>query len=79
MYLMYSVSCCLTGTLLIGLLSITPADGPPRSLSSDLPDAKELSDLFGALQSQLGLKLEAKKSMLEVLVVDHCERVPTEN
>jgi uncharacterized protein (TIGR03435 family) len=55
------------------------ADGPPRSLSSDLPDAQELSDLFGAVQSQLGLKLEAKKGMVEVLVVDHCERMPTEN
>ena len=35
--------------------------------------------LFAALQSQLGLKLESRKGMVEVLVVDHCERLPAEN
>jgi uncharacterized protein (TIGR03435 family) len=35
--------------------------------------------LFGALQSQLGLKLEQQKSTVEVLVVDHAERVPIGN
>jgi uncharacterized protein (TIGR03435 family) len=33
--------------------------------------------LFGALQSQVGLKLEPKTAMMEMLVVDHAERVPT--
>lgn len=35
--------------------------------------------VFAALQSQLGLKLESGKGLVEVLVVDHCERVPKEN
>ena len=36
-------------------------------------------DLFTALQSTLGLKLESQKSPGEVLVIDHVEKVPTEN
>jgi uncharacterized protein (TIGR03435 family) len=36
-------------------------------------------DLFRAVQDQLGLKLERKKESVEMLVVDHFERIPTEN
>ena len=35
--------------------------------------------LIGAVQSQLGLKLEAKKATIDLLVIDHAEKVPTEN
>jgi len=35
--------------------------------------------LFTAIQTQLGLKLEAKKLPLDMLVVDHAEKAPTEN
>jgi uncharacterized protein (TIGR03435 family) len=33
-------------------------------------------DLVTALQQQLGLRLEASKAPVEVLVIDHLERVP---
>ena len=36
-------------------------------------------DLFAALQQQMGLKLEPKKHPVEMLVVDHAERIPTAN
>jgi len=42
-------------------------------------DAGQAPDIFGALQQQLGLRLEPARSVVETLVVDHMERTPTEN
>jgi uncharacterized protein (TIGR03435 family) len=41
------------------------------------PDAAP--DLFTALEKQLGLKLEKSKTQLDVIVIDHMDKVPTEN
>jgi uncharacterized protein (TIGR03435 family) len=35
--------------------------------------------IFTALEKQLGLKLEKTKALLDVLVIDHIEKVPAEN
>lgn len=35
--------------------------------------------IFDAVQKQLGLKLDGRKGSVEVLVIDHCEKDPTEN
>ncbi len=37
------------------------------------------ADLFTAIRESMGLKLEPRKELVEVLVIDHIERVPTEN
>ncbi len=42
-------------------------------------DASAGPSIFAALQEQLGLELEASKNRVEVLVIDHVERVPAEN
>jgi uncharacterized protein (TIGR03435 family) len=36
-------------------------------------------DIFEAMQKQLGLRLEPKRGMVEMLVIDHAEKVPIEN
>ncbi len=54
-------------------LEWTPDNGPAP------PDGASAPSLFTAVQEQLGLKLESRKGPLDVLVVDHAEKVPTEN
>jgi uncharacterized protein (TIGR03435 family) len=58
------------------------APPPPPPVAGEAPPAPLASDgptLFGAVQSQLGLKLESRKRQVDVLVLDHAEKVPTEN
>jgi uncharacterized protein (TIGR03435 family) len=45
---------------------------------SDLP-AAPTATLFTAIRDALGLKLDPRKEPVEMLVIDHVERVPTEN
>ena len=41
--------------------------------------ADPLSIIMAALERELGLKLESKKMPLDLLIVDHAEKLPTEN
>jgi uncharacterized protein (TIGR03435 family) len=58
----------LTGTYDF-TLSYAPANEPNSSLA----------DFFTALQEQLGLKLESQKVPVNFLVIDHVDKIPTEN
>jgi uncharacterized protein (TIGR03435 family) len=54
-------------------LTWTPTDSPDQSVE---PPGLTL---FDALQEQLGLKLELRKAPVDRLIIDHVDRVPTEN
>ena len=51
----------------------TPTDKPDESVEP--PGVS----LFDAIQDQLGLKLELRKAPVDRLIIDHIDRVPTEN
>ncbi len=53
--------------------TVDPAGAGAVSASDPNPD------MFSALQSQLGLTLRSAKGPVDVLVLDHIERVPTSN
>jgi len=65
-------------------LTWTPDESLPTQkpgVQGDVAPAAENASnpsIFGAVQEQLGLKLEARKGSVEILVIDHAER-PTQN
>jgi uncharacterized protein (TIGR03435 family) len=61
-------------------LNFTPEAAPSvPSPETPIPESAVGPSLFSAVQEQLGLKLEPRKAPVEILVVDHAEKVPTEN
>jgi uncharacterized protein (TIGR03435 family) len=60
-------------------LTLEWAPGESQWDARVIADSAVKPSIFTALQQQLGLKLEARKGPIEVLVIDHAERVPAEN
>ena len=53
------------------------AAGDPSSTETGDPDP--LPDIFGAVEQQLGLHLESARTPIDILVIDHADRVPIAN
>jgi uncharacterized protein (TIGR03435 family) len=72
----YMRACVVDQTGLKGFFEVklawTPDDRP-------VPDDERGPSVFTAVREQLGLRLESRKGPMEVLVVDHAEKTPTEN
>jgi bla regulator protein BlaR1 len=47
--------------------------------SADAAGGSGPPDFFAAVEQQLGLKLQPNREPVEILIVDHAERVPAEN
>lgn len=62
-----------------GMVMLGPPPGGGGRGPADGPDVETPPDLFAAIQAQLGLKLEAKKGPVDLVVVDRAEKTPTEN
>jgi uncharacterized protein (TIGR03435 family) len=67
----YTISWSMQATMAV--LRRTPGVEPD---GASIPDGPSI---FDAVQEQLGLKIEKRKGPVQMLVVDHIERKPTEN
>ena len=61
------------------VLNFTPENAEPSRNDGTAEKKETYPPLLTAIQEQWGLKLDPRKAPLEVLVIDHIERVPTEN
>jgi uncharacterized protein (TIGR03435 family) len=68
---------------MVGLLATLPlSPGQKAPLNRDGPNpgqSDSVSVVSSAMEKQLGLKLEAFKVAIDMLVIDHVEKTPTEN
>ncbi len=67
------------GSMMRGPMGAMPPPPPPSGGGDSSSDAAAPPNLFTAVQEQLGLKLEPKKGPVDILVIDHIEKAPTEN
>ena len=66
-----------------GMMRMGPGGGPgpgPGPGDGDLHrEDSDAASLFTAIQEKLGLKLDPQKAPVDLYVIDHAEKVPSEN
>lgn len=67
-----------------GVFDFTLQWSPDEAARTAITDGNEAAgtagpSIFTALQEQLGLRLASEKAPVEILIVDHIEKAPTEN
>jgi uncharacterized protein (TIGR03435 family) len=69
--------------LLVGILAtlpLSPGQTAPLNKNGPNPGQQDaVPTISSAMEKQLGLKLEATKISVDILVIDHVEKTPTEN
>ncbi len=60
-----------------GGLRVSNPDANPDN--SFVPSGEPVQDLFGAIQAQLGLRLESRRGPVPTVIIEKADRIPTEN
>lgn len=66
-------------SMMQGKMAAMGMAAPPPGMGPQSTDAEPAATIFSALPDQLGLRLEARKGPVELLIVDSVEKTPTEN
>lgn len=67
------------GGTMVAVAPPSPSGAGGGSGSAALPEGDTPTDLFRAVKEQLGLTLEPRRGPVELIVIDHIEKAPTEN
>ncbi len=63
----------------MGAMGVGPPPGAMHEAGSSPDDPNGSATIFSALTEQLGLRLEARKGPVDLLVIDSAQKTPTEN